>query len=995
MKQINYRLVMFSLALSSFVALVQAQTPEWIWSSKSPGAEEVVFFRKVITVPENLGQAILVVSCDNEATVWVNGKQVARNTEWSKASRANVSKQLKAGPNVIGVEAKNHGSAAALLVQLTLVQGGKKTEIGSDASWSVSPTAVAAWQTEVNLAGWAAAVSLGAHGIAPWGDVLKPAVATAASTIKALPGFKVDLIKSSENEGSWVAMAIDPKGRLIISPQEGKGNLLRLTLSATGSVESSEVIDVPVGGAMGLLYAFDSLYVSGSGPNGLGLYRLRDTNGDDKYDKVDLLRAIESAGGEHGSHALVLGPDKKSIYYIHGNFVKVPDDLAPTSPHRNYGEDMLLKRGEDGNGFGVGIKPPGSFILRMDANGKNAEMVAGGMRNAYDFDFNPEGEMFAYDSDMEWDWGTPWYRPTRIYHMVSGGDYGFREGTAKNPSYFPDILPPTVDIGVGSPTGVKFGTGAKFSGKYQRALYTMDWSYGRISAVHLTPQGASYSATHEDFIVGKPLNVTDMEIGQDGALYFLTGGRGTQSGLYRVTYTGSESTAPVGSVRDEAAAGARHLRHQLEAFHGKKDPKAVDFAWPHLASTDRWIRYAARIAIEAQDVSTWIDKALSETGIDGSLTALLAVARMAGPDARGGVINGLAQMGNQTLSEEQLLAALRVLSVSFIRQGPPSADIIGDIVRALEPMYPAKSEAANRELSQILIYLEAPEVVGRTLDLLANAKTQEEQLHYVFHLRNLKTGWTLAQRQAYFTWLNRDISKAQPELHPVATVKWFTDVGRDYGDGASYGNFIKNISRDAVATLSDHEKGELAGYITGKTRVPSAPVKARAFVQAWKMEEIVPALAQVGQGRNFAQGKDAYIAAQCATCHRLGNEGGAVGPDLTAVSSRFTRVDVLSAVIEPSKVVSEQYLNTTFLLKNDQDVTGRILEENDQKVVLLTDALNNVRTEVKKADVKSRAASKLSSMPEGLVNVLSKEELLDLLAYMESAGKSTAPNFTK
>ncbi len=995
MKRTNQLLLMFSVALNSVVALVQAQNPEWIWSSKTPAAEEVVLFRKVITVPENLGQATLAVASDNEATVFVNGKQVAKNTDWKSASKANVARQLKPGQNVIAVEAKNHGSSAGLLVKLTLVQGAKKTEIGTDASWTVSATATAGWQTEVSLSGWAAAVSLGAHGIAPWGDVLKPAVATAASTIKTLPGFKVELIKSSENEGSWVSMGIDPKGRLIVSPQEGKGNILRLTLSSTGTVEGSEAIDLPVGGAMGLLYAFDSLYVSGNGPNGLGLYRLRDTNGDDKYDKVELLRAIESGGGEHGSHGLVLGPDKKSIYYIHGNFVKVPGDLAATSPHRNYAEDMLLKRGEDGNGFGVGVKPPGSFILRMDENGKNAEMVAGGMRNAYDFDFNPDGEMFAYDSDMEWDWGTPWYRPTRIYHMVSGGDYGFREGTAKNPSYFPDILPGTIDIGIGSPTGVKFGTGAKFSAKYQRALYAMDWSYGRISAVHLTPQGASYSATREDFIVGKPLNVTDMEIGKDGALYFLTGGRGTQSGLYRVTYTGSESTAAAGPVRDESAAAARRLRHQLEAFHGKQDPKAVEFAWPHLASPDRWIRYAARIAIEAQDVSSWGDRAASESSIDGQLNALLALARMAAPDLRAEVLKGLQQAANQTMSEDQMLAALRVLSISFIRQGNPGPDVAGNVAGALDALYPAQTEALNRELSQIMIYLEAPEVVSRTLELLDKAKTREEQLHYVFHLRNLKRGWTLAQRQVYFTWLNQDFSKAQPDLHPAATVKWFTDVSRDYGDGASYGNFIKNISRDAVATLSDQEKGELAGYITGKTKVPSAAAKARAFVQAWKMEDIAPALAQVSQGRNFEKGKEAYVAAQCATCHRLGNEGGAVGPDLTAVASRFSRVDVLSAVIEPSKVVSEQYMNTTIYLKNDEDVTGRVLEENDQKVVLLTDALNNVRTEVKKTDIKSRAASKISSMPEGLVNVLSKEELLDLLAFMEAAGKNTAPNFNK
>src|SRR5206468_2267464 len=131
-------------------------------------------------------------------------------------------------------------------------------------------------------------------------------------------------------------------------------------------------------------------------------------------------------------------------------------------------------------------------------------------------------ELIGFDSDMEWDWGTPWYRPIRVFHAVSGGDTGFREGTGKWPEYFPDSLPPVVNVGVGSPTGVKFGTGAKFPPKYQRAFYAMDWSYGRIIAAHLTPDGAGYRGTFENFVAPAsltsngpktPLNVTDLEFG--------------------------------------------------------------------------------------------------------------------------------------------------------------------------------------------------------------------------------------------------------------------------------------------------------------------------------------------------------------------------------------------------------------------------------------------------------------------------------------------------
>jgi len=658
--------------------------------------------------------------------------------------------------------------------------------------------------------------------------------------------------------------------------------------------------------------------------------------------------------------------------------VKLPADLSPNSPHKNYAEDQLLPRQEDGNGFGVGNKPPGSFVVRMDKDAKNVELFAAGMRNAYDFDFNPDGEIFTFDSDMEWDWGTPWYRPVCIYHVVSGGDYGFREGTGKFPRYYSDSLPPVVDTGIGSPTGVKFGTGAKFPPKYQRALYAMDWSYGRILAAHLRPDGATYSGTFENFVVGKPLNVTDLEIGHDGAMYFMTGGRGTQSGLYRVSYTEPEvkEQLPV----DQKAAEARALRRKLEAFHGRQDPKAVDFAWPHLNSDDRWIRYAARIAIESQPLEPWQNRALDEQNINASLTALLALARLGPRELQNNLLNSLAR---ENLTPEQKLDVLRIGSLSFIRMGRPDSDTARDVVKALDPLYPSSSDRLNRELCTVLIYLEAPGVVKKTLDLLAKAPTQEEQLYYILRLRTAKSGWTMEDRKKYFSWFSRDRSQDQ---HPPETLQWFKDAGRDYGDGASFPKFMANIRKDAVANLTEAEREELASFISAPG-VAAKPVVQRSIVKEWTMNDLVPTLDQMNKGRSFQKGKEAYALTQCLACHRFGNEGGSVGPDITGAASRFNRRDLLETIIEPSKVISDQYQNLTVTKKNGDDVTGRLVEETDQKVVLVVNPLTGDRAEVKKSEIAKRAPSKISPMPEGLVNVLTKEEILDLLAYIESGGK--------
>jgi putative heme-binding domain-containing protein len=820
--------------------------------------------------------------------------------------------------------------------------------------------------------------------------------ATPAEKLTALPEFKIELLRSAqEGEGSWICMTVDAKGRLIVSPQEGVSNILRITLSAEGQVAKMETINQPVGGAMGLLYAFDSLYVSGKGPQGLGLYRLRDTDGDDRYDTVELLRKFDGAGGEHGSHAVVLGPDNK-LYYVNGNFVKVPKDISPESPHKHYAEDQLLPRGEDGNGFGVGIKPPGGFVVRMDPDAKNCELFASGFRNTYDIAFNQDGELFGFDSDMEWDWGMPWYRPIRINHIVSGGDYGFREGTGKFPIYYPDTLPTTLDVGIGSPTGVKFGTRSNFPTKYKKAMFAMDWSYGRILAVYLTPKGATYTGTFENFVAPASLhsrgakatlNLTDLEFGPDGAMYFTTGGRGTQSGLYRVSFTG-QTEPDSGSTltqADQAAAQARAVRHQLEAFHGRKDPRAVDFAWPHLNSDDRWIRYAARIAIESQPLEEWQDRALIEERPNSGLTALLALARLGMPSIQPELFDALGRLPTDKFTEAQGLESLRVLALSFIRMGRPDSHTADEIAEHLNSAYPAKSWPLNHEISQLVIYLAEPEVVSKTLALLDSAPTQEQQVHYIFHLRTLKTVWTLAQRRHYFEWFDRDWKQGQ---HTPEELQWFADAGRDYDNGASFPKFMEHFRKDAIASLNPDERVALASIINRQALpLAKAGTAPRAFVKEWAMDDLLPHLEQVSTGRSFDKGKEAFAAAQCSACHRFGSEGGSVGPDLTAITSRFSRRDILESILLPSKVVSEQYQNMTVIKKDGDDITGRIVEDTDQKLVIVTNPLTQDRVEVRKSEVRSVAPSKVSPMPDGSLNTFSRDEILDLLAYVESGGK--------
>lgn len=986
------------LALSSGPSQARAedQTPMWIWSgptpNPTPAVTETRLFRKAFRTPPYTWNARLTVAADDSAEVYLNGRKVAACDQPGQPARAEVSMNLIQGENLLAIRVINQRGPAGLLVHLNL-GGAERREIVSDSSWLATDREVPGWTNAVfNASTWKPVQALGTHGIPPWGETLLKASATPAASLTLLPGFTAELLRSAQpEEGSWVGMAFDPKGRLYLSPEGEAKPLLRLSFDTAGAVTRIEPVPAPIRFAMGLLYAHDSLYANAKGPSGSGLYRLVDTNHNDRFDpeEVRFLKAFQG-GGEHGYHALSLGPDQR-IYVLNGNVTKVPEGLSPHSPFRNYGEDILSLNPDETTRAG-GALAPGCQVLRTDPDGRDWELFAGGMRNAYDFDFNPDGELFSFDSDNEWDWGTPWYRPTRIYHVVSGAEMGWRDGTRAWADTYPDMIGSVVDVGLGSPCGVKFGTQARFPEKYRRALFVQDWSYGRILAVHLEPQGATYRGTFEEFLKGQPLNLTAMRFGPDGALYFITGGRGTQSGLYRVRYTGEISPKAPGNLPD-AGSMARARRRQLESFHGRSNPAAVDSLWPELGSPDHALRYAARIALESQSLAAWKTRALSETNPATALNALLALARIGTPETQVDLFKALGRFPLSSLGEDHRLLKLRAIELGFVRQGKPAREWTDLAIAKLSPRYPAPTWAENRELSRLLTWLEAPTVIERTLDLIDLAPSQQQRIHYLAQIRNLRTGWTPELRQRLFTaWL-------RPRDHlqqPGSLLHWFHDVGRTYVDGAGLDRHLAAFRRDAIAAVPEPERATLGELL--EAPLPGAqliPAQPREFVRAWTLSELLPDLDRAGSGRDFERGRRAFIDTQCYACHRLGNTGGAVGPELGALLSKYSRRELLESLIEPSKVISEQYQNLRVFLKNGEEVTGRLVRESASEMVVETDPLTRAEQTVPRTLIEEVRPSTVSPMPEGLLQTLNREDILDLLAFLEAAGRPDAPAFRK
>jgi len=846
--------------------------------------------------------------------------------------------------------------------------------------------------------------------------------------LKLLPDFHADhLYSPGENEqGSWVAMAFDDKGRMITCDQYGY--LYQVTIPPVGSdTNKSKVIveklkinikgdtaSFKLGYAHGLLYAFRSLYVmvNDEGDKTLsrrsGLYRLQDTDNDDQYDKITLIKRL-TGDGEHGPHTAVLAPDGKSIYVIAGNFTNIPKMSGYQYGNDTARLDNLLPLIKDPNGHDNVVNTHGGWIARTDSAGSKWELVGAGFRNPFDMAFNEDGELFTYDSDMEWDIGLPWYRPTRICHVTSGSEFGWRQGTNKwSPSY-PDNSPPILNIGQGSPTSFFSGQHARFPEKYRHALFAFDWSFGIIYAIHLTPEGSSYKAKAEEFISGAPLPLTDGIIGPDGALYFLTGGRKLESHLYRVYYT--DNTASNGALSATGSGDAiqlRKIRHDLEQYHHQKNPKAIDVAWPYLKHNDWFIRYAARVAIQNQPVTTWTEKALAETDPQIVTQSMIALAKYGDKNLKKRIFNSLMTVDYTQFSPTQQIDFLRAVELTLNRMGFPDEAQKAQLIAYLNPHYPASNNELNRLLSKILVHIGDPQVVPKTLALMDNAKDDDslqqnatnpsdlilrnpqygmdiagmlsktppaQQIFYATALGAAKDGWTQEAREKYFKWYN-------------------TAFG--FKAGNSYIGFIDRARKMAlqhVPTDQTAHYNDLSGSALldakNQNKLAAAVARPAGPGRNWKVDSAMVYISNDSTSRNFDQGKAMFAATLCASCHRIGGEGSDIGPDLSQLGTRFSTRDILVSIIEPSKEISDQFAATYFYMKDGSSVVGRVINQDKDKYYISQNPFApGQKREILKTNVSRVSISDAPSiMFPRLINSLNPEELRNLMAYLIAGGK--------
>jgi putative heme-binding domain-containing protein len=341
--------------------------------------------------------------------------------------------------------------------------------------------------------------------------------------------------------------------------------------------------------------------------------------------------------------------------------------------------------------------------------------------------------------------------------------------------------------------------------------------------------------------------------------------------------------------------------------------------------------------------------------------------------------------------------------------GKPDAATCAALAKKFDPLFPHADRLVNRELVSLLIFLDSPTVVAKTVPLLSvaepvgtapeeqasksllarndnygkvvnsvsDSRSDRQQMMMAYNLRHATVGWTPKLRVEFFSWFAR-------------TAPW--------KGGNSFSGFIQNIRTETLANVADPgERAALnalskpaATHFAAGAVAPKGPGRDYSVADA-------TALLQGGlTGRNFTQGKGLFAATACIVCHRFNHDGGGIGPDLSGAGSRYIIKDLMENLVEPSKVISDQYDSQQFDLADGSTLVGRIVgEEKGELQIMSNPFAPDEKTKVKSSDVKSRKTYPISMMPPGLINALNPEELKDLTAYILSGGNPNDKMFAQ
>ena len=832
-------------------------------------------------------------------------------------------------------------------------------------------------------------------------------------------GFHIYRAAGPDLSGGSYDLCFDGQGRLLV----GDGNAVRRLKDKDhdGVYDGFEVIATGLGprGPQGLLVWGDRLYAVGG--DGLQLFEGYESGGPLVH--RGRLGAKLNTGGDHDAHTILRGPDDH-IYLMAGNGSGIRDRRHITETNSS----VIFERE--------------ASVFRISPEGTKWECLGSGGRNPPSLGMNYLGELFSFDSDMEWHVGLPWYRPVRLNHWAIGGDQGWQDVGAY-PPYYIDCLPGILDVGRGSPNWGVFYEQDLLPEKYRNSFLVCDYRWkresndqystsGRLVVFFLTRAGAGWKASMETLARPKPnardnagkriqFALVDIVVGPDGSLYLSD----HNQGIWRIICEpGPRSPArPLQRWELRAQAAWRHglagevtpllkLLRDEDAFVRRRAAEALTQlpaaeARPALIEalndSERLVRYVTMCALAHHPPSEWLDDALARKHPQTQMRALVAglIRREPPPDKKVRPVIA-ALLRAKKLSVEDQLDLLRVVALFPKAAGPGLEEfLLAD--------FPDSDHNVRWEKIRLMGQFRVTNSFSVLLKELETEKDYITQFHIAQAIASLPRGWTAEQENRLLNWF-------------LGTQQgWFAQFA---GKGVEFPAFWQTVLADFAAHHRDafmraRDKIDLAslmgsvvidlldaeGLAKLHEQETSPDIRKKIARALKKFPGAVVAAAEPApkappeksdaeihgfiltvKGGDPLKGAKVYEALQCNSCHgggvTPGREGKFFGPELGGIAQRLTKTELADALVYPSRRVEDRFKAIEIEFADATPLTGFITDQNAESVTL---ADREQVHRIPRARIRSINPQSSSLMPDKLLNRLTWDELRDLLAFLEDA----------
>ncbi|MBV8881045.1 MAG: c-type cytochrome [Planctomycetaceae bacterium] len=850
----------------------------------------------------------------------------------------------------------------------------------------------------------------------------------ALAAFKVAPGYKVELWASEKEFPDLekpVQMSFDNKGRLWVAvmptyphwkPGDPRPNDKLIILEDTkgaGKADKETVFADHLNIPIGFEFAPEGVYLSaGNGRFSL----LKDTNGDDKCDEIELIyQGFDDHDTHHAINAFTADPSG-AIILAEGTFLRSDVETA-------YGP----VRGTNGGFFRY--QPQRRQLER------HAQLP---IPNPWGVAYDEWGQhFFLHTSGPDFEWMVP-------------GSIKSRYGSANPRS--PDLIEPAHRV---RPTsGVEFVSSRHFPPDVQGdVLINNNIGFLGTKQHQMMDDGTGYKTKwRQDLIVSGDPNFrpVDLEFAPDGSLYVIDWHNPlighmqhnardpnrdhTHGRIYRITYPGRPLVTPpkvagatVAELLENLKLPEYRARYRTQRELRAHKPAEV------LPAVTTWV---ASLDANDPNYERWVLEGLWATWGQNRVDEGLLHRLMDAKDyrVRAACVDVIRFNGHRLADQVELLKKsardphtrvklCAIVAASWMGKDSGLAIIAeaekaaeGDVLtkdRFIKDTYKVAKAYLNNETVEDVTVVKAPEhlkgddrklfvkgaeIYGREGYCATCHQPDGEGLALSGFPPLAKSSWVAENDERLIKLTLKGVfgpleldGKKYPGQVPMTP---FGGLLNDEELSAviafvrnSFGNKGAVIPASKIKQVRESVKDKLDFYTPGELMGEKPIAGARKYVKMWAMEDFKGDFDKPLAKRNFNRGKEMFTAAGCISCHNVNGQGGHVGADLSKVGQEYPGAELLRQIIDPSAKIKDDFRVVAVFLKNDDKFRGMIVKKDGDSIQLVENLAEPDKTvTIKKADISRVVPSDVSPMPTGLLVTLTKDEILDLVAFVAAQG---------